>query len=582
MKKYVAWLRLRPRLVAFVAFGMLGTATATNVAWTDDARFYVPAAAAYAEWMQNAVVGVATLDFAPLSRQRIDAAFRNNHEHPPVAKYIMGIGWLLFHHWTGWLDEVDACRAGVMLLWAWMCALVFGLVRQHRGPSAGIFAGLALALMPRVLFHAHAETLDMPVTALLVMTFDAVLRCMETPRYRTAIAGTVFFGLALGAKLNAPFFLAALLVYLIIERPPRLEGVSLRLPSLPIVVVGMICISPLTAWLLWPWMWFDTVARLQQYVQFHSQHYGIFFYFRGVLYGEHVAPWYAPWLLMLMTVPLPVMLFALAGAWPPMRTLIGRLPGSARLGERLDASRVAKHVNASSLGLVTSDALRDDPAVRLALLAVLQAAVQLTAVSLPGVPVYGGIKLFLPAFPFLAILAGLAFGSLVAEIQSTSLPERTRRAIVAGTAVLLLLPGAIGVVAYSGTWLSYYNAWAGGVRGATAAGHERQYYDLAYPALLEALNEALPNGGGVAVLPNPKEYAPYLSRWQESGALSRGIRRATPENADILVLTHERRWRRYPVLMARYRTRPLLTQHTVAGVPMFSVYDLREGVSPPP
>lgn len=564
MKQLVAWLRRRPRLVAFVAFAMLGTVTATNVAWTDDARFYVPASAAYATWAQSVVVGVVTLDFAPLSRQRIDAAFRNNHEHPPVAKYVMGAGWLLFHHWTGMLDEVDACRAGIMLLWAWMCALVFALVHERRGWTAGLFAGLALALMPRVLFHAHAETLDMPVAALLVMTFDAVVRSMESPRIRTAIAGTVFFGLALGTKLNAPFFLAALLLYLLIERPPRIAGVSLRLPSVPLVVVGMICVSPLIAWALWPWIWFDTVARLQQYVQFHTQHYGILFYFRGVLYGEHVAPWYAPWLLTLLTVPLPVMLLALAGTWPPARALLSKLPGATRIG------------------LERTDALKTDPEIRLALLATLLAAVQLIAVSLPGVPTYGGIKLFLPAFPFVAILAGLAFARLVTEIQSTSLAERSRRAIVVGTAVLLLLPGAIGVVAYRGAWLSYYNALAGGVRGATKAGHERQYYDLAYPALLAAINEALPDGGGVAVLPNPKEYAPYLSRWRRSGALSRGVRRATPSLADILVLTHERRWRQYPELQARYRTRPLLARYSVAGVPMFSVYDLRESEAPPP
>jgi hypothetical protein len=49
-----------------------------------------------------------------------------------------------------------------------------------------------------------------------------------------------------------------------------------------------------------------------------------------------------------------------------------------------------------------------------------------------------------------------------------------------------------------------------------------------------------------------------------------------PERADLLVLTHERRWREYTEHQARYRTRPRLAQHTVHGVPMFTVYDLRE------
>ena len=122
---------------------------------------------------------------------------------------------------------------------------------------------------------------------------------------------------------------------------------------------------------------------------------------------------------------------------------------------------------------------------------------------------------------------------------------------------------------------SLYNALAGGVRGATVSGYERQYYDLAYPMLRDALAKHLPDGGGVAVLPNPKEYTPYLNRWKQSGELARGIVRAPPERADILVLTHERRWRGYPELQARYRGLPLLERFSVAGVPMVSVYDLR-------
>jgi hypothetical protein len=54
------------------------------------------------------------------------------------------------------------------------------------------------------------------------------------------------------------------------------------------------------------------------------------------------------------------------------------------------------------------------------------------------------------------------------------------------------------------------------------------------------------------------------------------VHRAPPDRADLLVLTHERRWRDYPELRARYRTKPRLAHHAVHDVPMFTVYDLRQ------
>jgi hypothetical protein len=79
----------------------------------------------------------------------------------------------------------------------------------------------------------------------------------------------------------------------------------------------------------------------------------------------------------------------------------------------------------------------------------------------------------------------------------------------------------------------------------------------------------------VAVLPNPKEYAPYWTRWHAAGTLARNIRRAPVERADLLVLTHERRWRQYPELQARFRSHRVAAQRTVAGVPLYTIFDLR-------
>ncbi|MBI3179481.1 MAG: glycosyltransferase family 39 protein [Deltaproteobacteria bacterium] len=543
----------RHALVVFLAAAVLGLAIDRQVPWTDDARFYVPAAASYGEWLARAVSGPVRGDFSAWSRHQIDTAFRANHEHPPAGKYVMAVGWLVFYRGLGWLDEIAACRVGVTLLWAWLCALTFALVRDARGPAAGLFAALATATMPRLMFHGQVETLDLPVTAFTVASATMLWRTLEAPRLRTGVAAVLFFAFALGTQLNAPFILVAAAAYLLITRPPQRAGTLLRLPDLPLVLAGMLLLSPLLVWLMWPWLWFDTWPRLVAYAQYHLHHYGIYFLYRGELYSDTPAPWHAPWVMLAFTVPLPVLALALCGAWPPIKTMLARLPGVGRP----DLTPLVE--------------LERSPAQRLALFVILQALVQLVAVSLPGVPVYGGDKLFLPAFPFAAVLSGLAFAALAEQARA----YRRSRLVLGVTMAALLLPGALGVLLYRGSWLSYYNELAGGVRGATRAGYERQYYDLAYPELATALNQLLPNGGRVAVLPNPKEYAPYFARWRGLERLHQGVELAPLGEAHLLVLTHERRWREYPELHARFRTRPLAARFDVAGVPLFSIYDLR-------
>src|SRR5262249_49674394 len=41
---------------------------------------------------------------------------------------------------------------------------------------------------------------------------------------------------------------------------------------IPLVLLSMATIGPLVFWALWPWMWNDTLPRLQEYFDFHFHH----------------------------------------------------------------------------------------------------------------------------------------------------------------------------------------------------------------------------------------------------------------------------------------------------------------------
>ena len=485
-------------LGVFLALVILGVALEPDQPPTDDMRFYVPAAQSYANWLAHA--------WSPSSwsRDAIDHAFSPNHEHPPVAKYAMGLGWQVFR---GVLGDLGACRLPIVMLWAWTCMLIFRWVDGSAGRVAAVAGTTCFIAMPRVLFDAHAETLDFTVTAFVVAAGWSFVRALEHPRKKTLVQAVVLHALALGAKLNAPFAIAGEALYWLLRDRPKREGLEVRVAPIPAVLIAIIVAAPLLTIAMWPWLWFDTANRLNAYVQFHLHHYNILFYFAGTLYDDTAAPWYAPLTMLAITTPLVTLTLAL-------------------------------------IGLVKAEA---SPLKRFA---TIQIVAQLVAVCLPGTPKYGGVKLFMPIFPFLAILAGLGFAMAARELGKPI----QRYALLAGA----MLPALVGVFAYRGYWLSYYNELIGGVRGATRAGFERQYYDLGYPAMRDAVV------GDVAVLPNPKEYTGYLTAW--------GHRATTDDRANMVILTHERRWPEYPNLQARFRARGRLKTVKVGGVPLFSVY----------
>ena len=100
----------------------------------------------------------------------IDAAFSANHEHPPLMKTLFGLsGWLFHEKWHVFTDASTAMRLPAMAtagLAIWVTYL-FG--RAPLGRRAGLVAGVLLALMPRVFFHAHLACFDVPITAMWIL-----------------------------------------------------------------------------------------------------------------------------------------------------------------------------------------------------------------------------------------------------------------------------------------------------------------------------------------------------------------------------------------------------------------------------
>lgn len=522
----------------------------TSIGLTDDDDFYIPAGIEYAKWLGRVV----SFDGAAFERSQIDHHFNPNHEHPPFAKYVFGVCHFAF---SGLVGPYDAARVGTTLFSTLTAALLLVLAIFHLGPKRGLWAGglgvAFLLFLPRFYFHSHAATLDVPVAAMYLLA--ATLALLAERRGWAAWATGVAFGLATATKLNGPFLIAPYLVFALLVRRgqggddrPAQAGL-LRLPTVPMALVAMVTIGPLVFFAIWPWMWFDVAQRVASYVTFHFNHYGIYFlYFGRIFVKDPYAPWHAPFTMAGITVPLATSLLAVLGVW---------------LGRTAIWSRIARPGAYSEMYRREGDLL---------LSAVLHAGVSILVVALSGGAKYGGAKLFMPFFPFWCLLAGYGAVRLYEYAQDTL---QIRWAPAAATG--LALAASLGLQVKFGPYaLSQYNASTGGLRGATAVGFERQYYDIAFRDLVAWLNENAPQGARVHFLPNNWEYVRTYKWYRKDGELRKDIQiTQRPGPAQIVVLTHERRFSRYGNDLQQHRGKEVLAERLVDGVPIWTVLKVR-------
>src|SRR5262245_39544430 len=100
-------------------------------------------------------------------RKVVDHVFRDNSEHPPLGRWLLGIasvvGEPLEVLWKG-RDRsgqyVLSGRLAPALTFALLVGLIVQAAGRRWGRAAGAAAGFALLAMPRVFAHAHLAALD--------------------------------------------------------------------------------------------------------------------------------------------------------------------------------------------------------------------------------------------------------------------------------------------------------------------------------------------------------------------------------------------------------------------------------------
>jgi 4-amino-4-deoxy-L-arabinose transferase-like glycosyltransferase len=445
-------------LAALLILGLL-TVHQIGISW--DEPNYFTSSYSYLSWFGHVVAEPSDW------WSSIDRYWEQSHEAPPFFKLWAGLfaGGAALVYGTEDLGTLgDAYRMGSYALFLLSTYAAFRFAREQFGSAAAWGAALSMPLIPALFGFARLGQLDGAVASMYLLAALALYRMLVRGGLGPTVLAGVVLGLAFATKLNVFPLVPAALLWVAVYRRERRTFARL---------FASFAIGAAVFFGIWPWLWRDPVGRTWEFLTWTA---GLqeerFAYYLGDWWAG--APFHYPLVTLVVLVPLAVALAGVLG--------VVRLFGEARN---------------PSAGWV-----------------LLNLTLVLAVAGSGLVPIYGGPRQFLAAFPLWAICAGVGVGWLASRLRAR--PAATLAAYAA-----LSLPGILWTgTAYS---LEYYGEAVGLVPGAHALGFETTYLADTYKPAVGWLDETAPEGATIYVQAGTH---PVLESYRRIGELRRDLRPA--------------------------------------------------------
>jgi hypothetical protein len=446
--------------------------------------------------------------------------------HPPFRKFIAGITHSIL---TTQLKIVDNTRGYRIssLVFVFPFIFIFTYVAiGYVGYIFGILIALMFSFMPHVFFLTPLVTLDYSVT---VFWFIAVITMMKGMKdYRWVLVSAFCTGCAMLTKFHGYILFVPLgitwLVFFwerLISHTPLRRKIRFLVP-----IVYLILFTFAIYFIGWPWLWTEILPHLKEYFSLQFFHVGVPVMIFGQIH-THVPWWYIP-VMFFVTTPAFVVCFFLFGTWFTIKK------GSVR-------DRIF----------------------------LIHALFPMVFFMLPIVNRYDWIRLFLPAFPFVCLVAGRG---MTAAIQK--LKKRIKIVGIAIVILLWLITVCFSVIRIHPWESSYYNEFVGGISGAHTLGFETEFWGNAYLGILPWMNANKKDM--MCVKPTTQPFYYYQAMGQIEGGVVFDAGIGACKYAVILM--RQGFFIQDPFVDTIVKTRNPIHAVSVDGVPLVGVYDITDTI----
>lgn len=353
--------------------------------------------------------------------------------HPPLSDILSSLFNKVIFINLGLINDIDSYRIYGIFLSSILVSLIFAWASRVYGFQGGIVAALSLALYPLFWSESHFNNeKDIPETVYWSLMIFFVWRGVVQKKVKDILVSGIFFGLALGTKLNIIFvplvILPWIIVYIlnhinfrkakILNEIKKQKKLILAGLFVPFIGFGIFIFT-------WPYLWQDPVARILKVAEFYksigttknvnSEYLG----FLGI--NTYPIEW------ILYTTPLVILFFA----------LIGILSAFNQIKKEKD---------------------------QVTLLFLLWLTIPVIRVIIPGSNIYGGIRQIMEFVPALALISGLGAQSLYNFLIKFRVKNIKLLAFL--LILTLFIPLLVKLVSIHPNENVYFNPIIGGLKGA--------------------------------------------------------------------------------------------------------------------
>jgi hypothetical protein len=446
--------------------------------------------------------------------------------HPPFRKMVGGLTKYVFTDTLKKLDNTRGYRISG-LLFVIPFIYVFSLTAlEIGGVFAGILGTILFLFLPHMVFLAPLLTLDYAVAALWFLCLVTLRWGMK--RALWLVVSAALLGLTLLTKLHGVFLFIPVFSYLFFHYKTSIDQQRQTSTRRYVFIALLFLVVPLVVYIAgWPWLWTNPAQKILEYLAVQRRYTGVPVYILGHIYT--LAPWFYTLLTFLVSTPLYILVLSLYG--------------SARIWK-----------TASSVGRW----------------AVGNALFGLVLFTLPLVPKYDGVRLFLFVYPFVYLTAIYGISQIIASVSNDMMQKTIRMAALGILAICTIYISVIKIHPFES---SYYNELVGGLDGASNMGFETEYWGNAYFAVLPWMNAHKQHMMCVYPVTSPFYY------YQAMGYIEPGVVFEAGKGACeyLVVLMRRGFFDRSPDVKKVVETQIPIYSYTVSKTALVNVYELSRG-----
>ncbi|GHT35779.1 hypothetical protein FACS189427_05880 [Planctomycetales bacterium] len=378
----------------------------------------------------------------------------NAEGHPQVPVILASLGRFIFPQPL----STGSLRFGSILFFSLACGMCFYRIKQLFGKTAAVFFIPSVLLIPRLFAHCQIAAWDSALISAWMLAWAFYPRQETLAAKKKKLSKYIIFGICLGLTLSCKFSGWAVFLpfglFFLIESVKNFRAGNVN--ALIYFIFISLPVSIFVFYVLNPPLWTHPVNGFIEFLQLNtsrgSGHYNVAVLFFGTMYDlNHPLPWYNTLVWIAVTVPAGILFLSAVGI----------------------VVSFTKHRQEGILLLLNFLTL---PVIR----------------SFPGTPVHDGVRLFVSCFPFLAVFAAIGAAFLwnkkdlftvrIADVFKVKAFICNRTVLFNGNfivrfAVIAVFSASIlNMLVYSPQYLSFYNAFIGGLSGAVNKGMEAAYY----------------------------------------------------------------------------------------------------------